>query len=401
MNASPPPIEDRDDHAHRRDAIDGADAFSKQCRVPHRVMRGPKTPVPSLPFQAVPVSRRLHRIPVHDLGAASPVALAEAEIERASVLLEIGRSTYGPAMVAVADRLSRRWLARTDNPYREEIDAIAGLLKKSGSHLLNLSFEWGCTTAIAADPSGPGFRMLRTLDWPLEGIGRHLVAARHATPYGPYDNLTWPGFTGIVTASAPGRFAAALNQPPMRRRGLPFLADWLLNRAGQWRNGGLPPVHLLRATFEQCATYEEARARLVSIPLCSPAIFGLCGLREGCVIERTETAAVVHEAPVCATNHWQAASFQGQARSMDSHERHVQMSQCLAGRPDGLDWLKPPILNHTTRMALVANPGQGSILVQGFEADGPATEPLELGPAFRPLPQESAQKSLTGGHLAV
>jgi hypothetical protein len=280
------------------------------------------------------MSRRLQRIPVHDLGAASPVALAEAEIERASVLLEIGRSTYGAAMVAVADRLSQRWLARTDNPYRREIDAIAGLLGKSGSHLLNLSFEWGCTTAIAADPSGPGFRMLRTLDWPLDGIGRNLVAARHTTPHGSYDNLTWPGFTGIVTASAPGRFAAALNQAPMRRRGLPFLADWLLNRMAQWRNRELPPAHLLRSAFEQCATYEEARARLVSEPLCIPAIFALCGLREGCVIERTETAAVSPRGAGLCDKPLASASVPGPGAE-HGQPRTPRAYEPMPGRPDG------------------------------------------------------------------
>lgn len=324
------------------------------------------------------MNRQLPTIPIHDLGNASPVALAQLECDRAALLLDIGRSTYGRAMVAIADRLSRRWLLRTGNPYRDEIDAIAAVLKKKGTHLLNLSFEWGCTTAIAPDPAGPGLRMLRTLDWPLNGIGRHLVVARHTTPRGTYDNLTWPGFTGIVTASAPGRFAAALNQPPMHRRGLPFLGDWFLNRAGQWRNGGLPPTHLLRAIFDECATYEEARERLATTPLCIPAIFGLCGLRQGCVIERTERDSAIHEAPVSAANHWLSPAFRGEARGLDSALRLAQMNDCLARGAKGLDWLTPPILNHTTRLALVANPSRGMLLVQGFEADGPATEALEI-----------------------
>ncbi|MFO0995919.1 MAG: hypothetical protein U1F33_04485 [Alphaproteobacteria bacterium] len=343
------------------------------------------------------MTRRLPPIPIHDLDAASPVALVEVERERAAALLAIGRKTYGPAMVAIADRLSRRWLVRTANPYRHEIDLIAAMLRKPGTHLLNLSFEWGCTTAIAPDPKGAGLRLLRTLDWPLDGIGRHLVVARHKTPHGLYHNLTWPGFAGIVTASAPGRFAAALNQPPMRRRGLPFLGDWLLNRAGQWRQGGLPPTHLLRAVFEECRSYVEARERLASTPLCIPAIFSLCGLEEGCIIERTEQDAVIHRAPACATNHWQSPIARGQGRTADSEERLREMRAWLSRGAQGFDWLTPPILNRTTRLALIANPRRESLLVQGFEAEGPATQVLEIEPNSRPHLQES----LTDGHLAV
>jgi hypothetical protein len=37
-------------------------------------------------------------------------------------------------------------------------------------------------------------------------------------PAGEYHNITWPGYVGILTASAPGRFAAAINQAPLWRR---------------------------------------------------------------------------------------------------------------------------------------------------------------------------------------
>ena len=35
---------------------------------------------------------------------------------------------------------------------------------------------------------------------------------------GEFINVSWPGYAGTLTASAPGRFAAAINQAPLRRR---------------------------------------------------------------------------------------------------------------------------------------------------------------------------------------
>ena len=48
--------------------------------------------------------------------------------------------------------------------------------------------------------------------------------------------------------------------------------------------------------------------------------------------------------------------------------------------PGSLDltWLHWPILNKETRLALAADPAQGRLIAQGYEANGPATHPLEL-----------------------
>ena len=45
---------------------------------------------------------------------------------------------------------------------------------------------------------------------------------------------------------------------------------------------------------------------------------------------------------------------------------------------DDFSWVRPPILNPTTRLAVAANPRQGSLAVQGFEAWGPATAVFRL-----------------------
>jgi hypothetical protein len=141
--------------------------------------------------------------------------------------------------------VAQRWLVRAENPYLDEIEAIAALIGRSGAYALNTSYEWCCTCGVGDDIDG-GVRLLRVLDWRQPGLGRALVVVWQRGPAGDFANITWPGFVGVVTAMAPGRFAVALNQPPMMSWGLTPPLDWLVGRVGVWRSRALPPVHLLR-----------------------------------------------------------------------------------------------------------------------------------------------------------
>jgi len=174
-----------------------------------------------------------------------------------------------PAL-AFMDGVSPRWLDRSNNPYRGEIDEIAALLGKPGAYALNASYEWACTSGVGPDPEG-GVRLMRVLDWRLAGLGRNLIAAWQRGPAGEFINLTWPGYVGVITAAAPGRFAVAINQPPMMRWGATPPIDWLIGRAQVWRSRALPPSHLLRLVCESCATYKDAKQCLAEMPLCLPA----------------------------------------------------------------------------------------------------------------------------------
>lgn len=323
---------------------------------------------------------RLPEVPVIELGHAGLPALWEMERARGEALLAEGRRRYGRLGIGLGDGWSRRWLARAANPYGAEIAAVARAVGRPGVHLLNLSHEWACTGGVADDPAG-GVRFRRVLDWPFDGLGRHVVVARLEGPAGPWLAVTWPGFVGVLTGLAPRRFAAAFNQAPLRRRTGLAAGDWLLDRAGVWRSRGLPPAHLLRRVFEQCRSYAEARAMLAEAPLCLPALFLLAGAGpgEGCVIERTERAAALHDSPVAVANHWLGQGFgRGRPRGGDSAARQALMLSALAAASPGFAWLAPPILNGCTRLAVEANPATGALAVQGWERDGPATAPLFL-----------------------
>jgi len=323
----------------------------------------------------------LPEIPHHHMIGLAPVALVQADSERFRAIIAAGTDHYGQRTLAVGDAISRRWLAACANPYAAEIEAIAAVAGTPGAFLLNLSYEWTCTTSATADPSGTGNRMLRTLDWPLRGLGRNVVVATMEGAAGIYKNVTWPGFAGVATAMAPGRFSGAINQPPMRKWSPSCWLDWGINRCRLWRRRALPPVHVLRQVFDTCRTYAEAKKALSEMPLAMPAFFTLSGTEpgEGCVIEREEEAAHVREAPASVANHWIAADIPGRYRGIDSLGRFKLMESLRDAVPDDFSWVQSPILNETTRLAVVANAKLGMLIVQGWEADGPATQIFRYG----------------------
>ena len=320
-------------------------------------------------------------IPVLDIGGGGAGAIAAAAPNRLKLILDAAADHYTRVGLELGDRISRRWLTQAENPYLGEIAATAAHLGgRAGAYLLNTSYEWTCTTAVAPDPTGRGSRMLRTLDWRLAGLGRALVVARQDGGAGQYLNVTWPGFAGVVTAMAPKRFSAAINQPPAPQWTFARWLDWTVVHGRTWRSRALPPAHLLRRVFDTCQTYAEARAMLMETPLCIPAFFTLSGIEpgEGCVIERTENAARVREAPACVANHWLSFPLSGWPRGADSDKRSRRMTEIHRRAPDGFAWVAPPILNATTRAAVVANAARGVLWVQGFESTGPATAPLAI-----------------------
>ena len=335
------------------------------------------------PFEPLP------EIPFLDIGDGGPVALFERDPARAAAILELGRAQYGPRKIDCLDAISGQWARRAGNPHAGEIAEIAAHMPR-GIWFMNLCLEWGCTSGVMDDPTARGMRLMRTLDWPFHGLGRNLVVARQEGPAGPYLNLTWPGFTGVVQAVAPGRFAVALNQAPLARRlSLPIYVDWLINRVKVFTSRRIPPVFLLRQAVETCRNYAEARDLLETTPIALPAIFSLVGTErgEGCVIERMERRSHVREAPAAAANHWIGKAYRpGRARGIDSYRRHRLMNGYTLSHVIDFDWLTYPVLNEDTRLAMVANPGSGDLRVQGFEADGAATAIFDISSHGTPAP---------------
>jgi hypothetical protein len=333
----------------------------------------------------------MRTIPLVELGREGPAELARAHLAAANELLDIAERRYTRVALRLADRTSRRWLARTANPFLAEIDAIASLLGRPGVHTLNLSFEWGCTTGVFADPATGRPRMLRTLDWPLPGLGANVVALRRETRHGPALDAGWPGAVGMLTVLAPGRFAAAINQAPMaesalgrvgRKVGLRKAFDWVSQRIAVAGRDGLPPAHLLRHVVQTAPDYAAAKRMLVEAPLPIRCLFVLAGVRagEGCVIERTEDRAAVHEMPDAAiANAWHTRErgFDGVPRTPNSAERLAALCAHGPRARTPFDWLRPPVRWHETRLAAELCPASGHMRLQGHAADGPVTAMFE------------------------
>lgn len=324
-----------------------------------------------------PAAGSQQEIPLIDVGAEGPLALIEHERARFEDLLGRGKAHYSRSVLAFGDRVSRRWLKRVTTPYKQDLhDVAAGAPLGTGIYMLNLSYEWACTSAVGAPPSGDGNRLLRTLDWPLDGLGRNVVIARHAAEAGPWFNVTWPGFVGSATGMAPGRFSIAINQPPMKKFTGSCWFDWFIERGNILRRTFIPPVHLLRQVFETCRTYGEAKKALCETPISMPTFYSLSGTAaaDSCIIERTETQAFVREGEEAVANHWIANPDTGRMRGFDSPGRYKLMTDLAPAVNDDFDWVREPILNPATRLAVTANAGQGTLAVQGFEKTGAATQ---------------------------
>lgn len=318
-------------------------------------------------------------IPVVDLAGHPPGRLADTHADAMDSLVKAARKMLPGPLLPLLDAFSRRWALKSNNPYCGEVTELSGKME-AGAWFMNFCFEWGCTTGVAPDPGGAGMRMLRTLDWPFHGIGQYVLVARQTGNAGNFLNITWPGFVGVITAMAPGRFALAINQAPLVRRGyLPVALDWLLNRLRVFRSRHLPPAHLARRVMETCRSFDEARDMLETTPIALPAFFTLAGTRpgEGCVIERTETRAWIHPAPAAVANHWLTGGLRGRPRGVDSRRRHRLMNGLSRLPAPEFDWMLHPIHNKDTRLSVVANAASGRLLVQGWEVDGAATEILD------------------------
>lgn len=220
--------------------------------------------------------------------------------------------------------------------------------------------------------------MMRTLDWPLDALGRQLVVSRQSGPAGPWFNVTWPGFAGATTALAPGRFSGSLIHAPRAERGL--AGGWLVDRWRVWRRRPLPPALLLRRAFDECARFADAVRLLSDTALNGPAIYTLAGAEpsNGVVIERWETVARVHPAPVCVANQWLTPGLGGWSGARRGRGRLDLMRGRMAAAAEGMSWLATPILNETTRLAVTANAATGELTVQGFENGAPVTSVLRL-----------------------
>jgi len=340
-----------------------------------------------------PTVIELPAIPLRDLREGGALRHAVDAAARARALRDDCLAWFPASarrLVPTLDRITRRWLMRSASPYLAEITAIATALDFPGIWFLNGSYEWGCT-ALACEQEVPW--LVRTLDWPFPGLGRHVEIAHMAGPAGEFYSVTWPGFVGALTGMAPGRFAACVNQAPLwRRTSHPWLRpyDMAANALKTWSLPHMPPDQLLRQVLETCATFDAARAQLETTPIARPVIYTLAGCRPGerCVIERTEDSFATRYEDTSAANDWLAPRPRWEARvggsqlfkaatsDVRGNSRIRRAALAAWDAPvasQRFTWVLPPVLNPFTRLAVEMCAVQGVLRVVGYEKS-PADE---------------------------
>jgi hypothetical protein len=320
-------------------------------------------------------------IPLVDLGSAGLDELARRMPDRVRMLVGAANKLLPGPILGIMDARSRAWLAQNETPYRNEIDAVAALPGVRGAHGLNLSTEWACTTATVDG------RLVRTLDWPIRGLGGAITVVRHQSSVGPWFNVTWPGFIGVLTGMAPGRFAIAYNQAPIRWATGLWPVDWMIERIRLKQRRALPATHLIRRVFETCRDFRAAFAMLKETPIAYTGLISIAGADgEAAIIERAEHLAFVHEGPGAVPNQWLNSAWRGHPRGIDSPGRLAQcrlLARDLRSLDGGdLAWLAYPMLNKLSRLVVIADLRTGELAVVGLEPQGniavPATVPFAI-----------------------
>ncbi len=321
----------------------------------------------------------MNLIPLLDVRRGGPIAHTRARIDAAASLREaclapVPRWSRHICLSSI-DRIAARWLRSSVSTYVDDLERVAEILGFPGALTLNMSYLFACTTSAANGPEGAPI-LRRSLDWPFAGLGRGVEVAWQAGPAGEFYNVTWPGAVGVLTAMAPGRFCAVINQAPMRRRtqspiGLPYDAAINIGNA-LLREDGWPPDHLLRRAFETCASFEEAIELLSREPLARPALFTLTGAadRELALVERTEREALVLRGPVTVANDWQSPrpGWNGRMGFENNEARKASIRGFAPGWPV-FRWAVPPVLNPTTRLVVeMSAAGKGELHARGYEA---------------------------------
>ncbi len=136
-----------------------------------------------------------------------------------------------------------------------------------------LSGVFGCTAFAIDTPDG--ILHARNLDWWTENsaLARYTAVSHFVGgPAGEFTIVGWPGFVGVFSGCAPGRFAVTLNAV------LSMEPTQLAT----------PVVFLLRNVLEEALTFDAALALLTETPLPCDCLLLLTGIRPGelVVIER-------------------------------------------------------------------------------------------------------------------
>ncbi len=193
--------------------------------------------------------------------------------------------------------------------YTDEMAAVAKYagISVGTATMLNTAYELshlhtprllGCTAGVRWIEN-MGMVHTRTVDWPLRSMGPATCIFRLRKGLRECVIVGVPGQISALSGMVPGGYSVTINwAPPDRNPCFNF-----------------GPLFLLRRVLETHDNYAEAVETLRSTPLSTSVFFTVCGINpgEGCIIERTQTRAVVRplvDDVLVQANHYVSPQFQ-------------------------------------------------------------------------------------------
>ncbi|HMO50114.1 MAG TPA: hypothetical protein PKE26_05275 [Kiritimatiellia bacterium] len=248
---------------------------------------------------------------------------------------------------------------------RDRFDIFTGALQERVNELKRSGVA--CTAGARIYP-GIGMVHVRSMDWPLGGLGRHSLLLHHVNnPAGDFYSIGWPGCSGVLSGFKPGRFSATINQAFM------YAAPNL-----QW-----PPAHLLRWVFEHCHTFTKALETLRNTPVCVPAFILLASSTRAVVVEMgpdgNTVVAMKPGRPLVIANDYLSRRKKAEAKRLgiefDSDDRRDMLGRRMlkakvTSVEQGLGLLKAWPVEHEDSMQQMAFAhGPGHLYAVGREED--------------------------------
>lgn len=260
--------------------------------------------------------------------------------------------------------------------YQVEIQAWADALGVTAgtATMLNCLYElshlpnpFGCTAGICR-LNNFGLVHVRTLDWPIDGLGAATRVFRFCRGSREFVSVGVPGQVGVLSGMLPGAYSVTINWAP----------------PAAFPTFDFGPTFLLRDVLETCDTYELAVESLQETRLAASVFFTVCGTEpdEACVIERTQRRAAIRpigDAALVQANHHVAADFQKNNEAIrhvppaeevfswdGSQQRTKILEEALAGLAPSSDLHSaaaaleiPTVLNSQTCQKMVFCPRTG------------------------------------------
>jgi len=181
-------------------------------------------------------------------------------------------------------------------PNKEEMSAFASITNSTAGEiaLMNYLYEMSakCSAFVANSPTGTPLHG-RCLDWAANDMlcqtTIHLRVHRKGRIL--YECMTWPGYLGVLTAVAPGRFSVSVNFRDVDRVQAPgpLGTHEVLRRA--WASlvgavrGAQSVGFLLRSVLEDpngsSSDFASAAQALATVPIVAPVYFMMAGPLHG------------------------------------------------------------------------------------------------------------------------